>query len=117
VCGIALNVCRNWVNNRNNRMKTLSALPPGQAADGMAETPARCADGSRDDLLDLADGMARLPDTWRRALHLRLANHSYQEIAEQLGVKTPTVNAWLTQARQQLRQLLRPPDGDTAPDT
>jgi RNA polymerase sigma-70 factor (ECF subfamily) len=112
VCGIALNVCRNWVSNRNNQMKTLSALGP--CADDGAGSPPRGspAPDTRDDLLDLAEAMARLPENWRRALLLRLEGHSYQEIARALGIKPPTVNAWLTQARNLLRQRLGPPARD-----
>lgn len=106
VCGIALNVCRNWVAKRENKVRNLTADDP--------EPPGRCEAGPRDDLLDLAEALAKLPDNWRRAILLRLEGYSYQEIAGRLGVKPPTVNAWLTQARQQLRRLLNPPDDDSA---
>jgi RNA polymerase sigma factor (sigma-70 family) len=107
VCAIARNVCRNWVARRDNNNRNFAPDDP--------EPPGRPDAGPRDDLLDLAEALGKLPDSWRRAILLRLDGCSHQEIADRLGVKPPTVNAWLTQARQLLRRLLNPPDDDADP--
>jgi RNA polymerase sigma factor (sigma-70 family) len=107
VCAIAQNVCRNWVTRRDNNNRNLSADDP--------DPPGRPGDGPHDDLLDLAEALDKLPDNWKQAMRLCLDGCSYQEIADRLGVRPPTVNAWLTQARRLLRRLLNPPDDDADP--
>lgn len=57
---------------------------------------------------DLKEALARLPnDKERRAFELHLQGLSYAEIGKQLGARPGTVGAWLTRARQGLRELLR----------
>jgi RNA polymerase sigma factor (sigma-70 family) len=55
---------------------------------------------------DVKAEIARLPERTREALHLRLNGHSYKAIAAQMGVKTGTVGALLSEARIRLRSRL-----------
>lgn len=55
----------------------------------------------------LADEIARLPDLYREALVLReYEDHSYQEIAEIIGVTIATVKFRIFKAREVLRERL-----------
>jgi RNA polymerase sigma-70 factor (ECF subfamily) len=103
--GIARNVCRNWVKDRENSQEPLPAADLPGAAPGPCDDPLR----------ELADAMERLPADHREALLLRLAGYSHREIADLLGVAPATVNAWLVRGRDLLRRLLRPPEPHDGP--
>jgi RNA polymerase sigma-70 factor (ECF subfamily) len=57
---------------------------------------------------DLKEALARLDNQKERAaFELFLQGLSYAEIGERLGARSGTVGAWLTRARQGLRELLQ----------
>lgn len=103
--GIARNVCRNWVKDRENSQRPL----------GEVDIPGTALGPGDDPVWELTDAMERLPEGHREALLLQLAGYSHREIADLLGVAPATVNAWLVRARDLLRRLLRPPEPDAEP--
>ena len=67
----------------------------------------------QEDLLRLADALARLPEDQRRAVELRhLAGCSVTEVAEQMGRGKEAVAKLLLRGVARLRQLLEERDGD-----
>jgi RNA polymerase sigma-70 factor (ECF subfamily) len=83
-----------------------AAAPP----DDLAATDADATEGAvdrADDVRQLMDEVARLPEKHREVLLLFYQQDAtYQELANLLGVSTATINARLTQARAMLRERM-----------
>jgi len=95
---IAQNVCltRRRSSSRRRRVETAADLELLQDA-----LPAR--DVESDELIGLSAALAALPDMQRRVLLLReWQGLSYRELAEELGLTQPAVEALLFRARRSL---------------
>lgn len=100
--GISRNLCRDTLRRRNRDMpQPLAAeLEPGAAPESTV--------GPAEDLADLSNAVANLPEKLREAVLLfHMEGMSYEAIAEQLEITTAAVNQRLTRARQCLRDRLR----------
>lgn len=56
--------------------------------------------------------MAKLSDSDRRALVLRMDGMSYKEIAQQMGITEVAVNSLLARARHKVKVLIRKVEND-----
>jgi RNA polymerase sigma factor (sigma-70 family) len=103
--GIARNLCRDWLNNRENQHGPLDAAAHLLAA-------------PEDDRLDrtaaLKQCIRRLPVELREVLEIYYSGGgvTYQQLADRMGVSFGQVNKWLTQARKLLRNCL---EGEESP--
>lgn len=107
--GIGLNICRIWLRDRSREQRPLGAPHPDRIA--------REANGDRGDpsahseTVELAahvqDAVEALPDGQRAAVRLfYLADLTYAETADQLGIGVGTVRTRLYKARVSLRKQL-----------
>src|SRR4051812_46959804 len=97
---IARNRCLSVLRARRDHLGLEDELEPASTA-GLAAEVER-----REDLREMLDDLARLPDDQREALLLsELRAHSHDEIAEVLGVKRDKVKALVFQAREGLGAL------------
>ncbi len=100
---IAHNVCR----TRKRSLRRRSRLEAGIDIDSLCETVGR-DDPSRDDLENLGDALAALPENQRRALLLReWQGLSYAEVATRMGLTESAVEAVLFRARRSFAQKFR----------
>jgi RNA polymerase sigma factor (sigma-70 family) len=73
---------------------------------GQSEAPSE----ARAELRVLAEHVAALPESQRRALLLfHIEGKRYQEIAARMGVSMGTVATWISRARQELLQKMEAP--------
>ena len=111
ICGIARNVCRDWIQHH-----TRSEVPFSQLADDWRpeeHIPERGADVSvieaAEDASHLRTAIDRLPEDYRTVLTLYYyGDHTYADLAAMLDVSTATINVRLTKARALLRRRLQP---------
>ena len=105
---IGVNTARDWLASRRRRPAvSLDALPPG-SVDPPAPLESPLDGLERQELVQrVRDAMERLPEPFRTTLQLReTGGHSYEEVAEILGVSIGTVESRLFRARTRLRDLL-----------
>jgi len=125
---IALNLARNryWYFFRRRRHATLSLDGPlGAGSDATfadlcaAEAPDPAQENSREEFTGLvARCMEKLEPRHREILTLRnVLNHSYEEIAQRLGLNVGTVKSRIARARQNLRAQLAAMCPEFAPDS
>jgi RNA polymerase sigma factor (sigma-70 family) len=99
---IAKNECRSR-HRANGRRRQLELVRDPQAIAEVAEAP----NGSDGTLIGVQEALGRLPEMQRRALLLReWQGRSYAEIAAELGVTRPSVEALLFRARRGLAREL-----------
>src|SRR4051794_326562 len=97
---IARNRCLTVLRARRDHMQLEDDFEPASTAGLAAEVE------HREDLREMLDDLARLPEDQREALLLsELRAHSHDEIAEVLGVKRDKVKALVFQAREGLGAL------------
>lgn len=105
---IGVNTARDWVAARRRRPAvSLDAFEPGQV-DPRSDDEGPLEGLQRAELVArVRAAMARLPEPFRTTLALReTGGHSYEEVAEILGVSIGTVESRLFRARMRLRDLL-----------
>ncbi len=97
--GIARNLCRDWLNNRENQHGPLD-----DAADRLL-TP---EDARGDRIGALKKCVGCLPVELREVVEIYYSGGglTYDQLAHRLGVSRALVNKWLTQARKRLRVCL-----------
>jgi RNA polymerase sigma factor (sigma-70 family) len=99
---IAKNECRSR-HRANGRRRQLELVRDPQTLAEVAEAP----NGSDGTLIGVQEALGRLPEMQRRALLLReWQGRSYAEIATELGVTRPSVEALLFRARRGLAREL-----------
>ena len=107
--GIAVRVCLDWLKARQTHQVSFSALSPeGLGPEVVA------ADWGPEQLAQRAEQAARLqcelqslPEEYREVLLLYYYQDvTYRDLADLLGVSTPTINARLTKARAMLRERI-----------
>jgi len=105
---IAVNTARDWVDYRRRRPVVPLEGPHGGPAEpaDTAALPAEAAE--REELrATVRAALERLPEPFRTTLILReMEGHSYEEVAEILGISIGTVESRLFRARAKLRALL-----------
>jgi RNA polymerase sigma-70 factor (ECF subfamily) len=110
ICGIAVRVCSDWRKARQSSQVPFTTLRAAAPPDDLAATDADATEGAvdrADDVRQLMDEVARLPEKHREVLLLFYQQDAtYQELANLLGVSTATINARLTQARAMLRERM-----------
>ncbi|HEU5025796.1 MAG TPA: RNA polymerase sigma factor [Spirillospora sp.] len=109
---------RPWLYGIVTRLIGLHRRAEGRRYRALARTPAENVEDGHEDLVaarvtagdagaDLADALARLPRGERDVLLLvALADLSYEEVGQALGLKTGTVASRLHRARRRLREAL-----------
>jgi RNA polymerase sigma factor (sigma-70 family) len=109
---------RPWLYGIVTRLIGLHRRAEGRRYRALARTPAENVQDGHDDLVaarvtagdagaDIADALARLPRGERDVLLLvALADLSYEEVGQALGLKTGTVASRLHRARRRLREAL-----------
>jgi RNA polymerase sigma-70 factor (ECF subfamily) len=105
---IGVNTARDWLAARKRRPAvSLDALEPG-SFDPTDPSASPLDDLQKEELVArVRDAMDRLPEPFRSTLLLReTGGHSYEEVAEILGVSIGTVESRLFRARSKLRDLL-----------
>ena len=98
----------------NQSMPSLDATMPGHndettfASTLEADEPTILQDLiNMEDMKSIHDAIAQLNDNYRSAITLRcFEGLSYQECAEELGVKKETLATWLRRANKELREIL-----------
>ena len=100
----ALNIARDHLRRERTR-------GGHEEAAGILKTPARPSALeealSRESVREIYDGIARLPEEYRVALHLLVVEDlSYREIAEVMGVSIDTTSSRIHRARAKLKHLL-----------
>jgi RNA polymerase sigma-70 factor (ECF subfamily) len=106
--GIARNLCLDWLNDPQNRCRSLDA-----AAQVAALNPV--ADDDRSSRIEqVRNCIRRLSVELREIIELYYGSGraTYQELADRLGVSFGQVNKLLTRARKLLRICLERADGD-----
>lgn len=105
---IGVNTARDWLAARRRRPAvSLDAFQPG-TVDPVAPNQSPLEGMEREELVArVRAAMERLPEPFRSTLELReQGGHSYEEVAEILGVSIGTVESRLFRARTRLRDLL-----------
>jgi len=105
---IAVNTARDWVDYRRRRPVVPLEGPHGGPAEP-ADTGALPSEAAERSELRAAvrAALERLPEPFRTTLILReMEGHSYEEVAEILGISIGTVESRLFRARAKLRALL-----------
>jgi RNA polymerase sigma-70 factor (ECF subfamily) len=109
---------RPWLYGIATRLIGTHRRAEGRRYRALARTPADSVQDGHEDLVaarvtaggageDLADALARLPRGDRDVLLLvALADLSYAEVGQALGIKTGTVGSRLNRARRRLREAL-----------
>ena len=119
ICTVTMNVCRNMLDAQIRRGKNVTDSLNAPLSDSGGEQEDTIADSRadteqtvllREDLRELRECIARLPDDQRRALVLvRLEGMSYAEAAETEGVAEGTVKSRVNRAVSQLKQWMEAP--------
>ncbi|XRQ09791.1 RNA polymerase sigma factor [Actinomadura welshii] len=109
---------RPWLYGIATRLVGLHRRAEGRRYRALARTPAQDVQDGHEDIVaarvtaggagaDLADALARLPRGDRDVLLLiALADLTYEEVGQALGLKTGTVASRLNRARRRLRESL-----------
>ncbi|NVI86934.1 RNA polymerase sigma factor [Actinomadura sp. BRA 177] len=109
---------RPWLYGIATRLIGTHRRAEGRRYRALARTPADSVQDGHEDLVaarvtaggagqDLADALARLPRGDRDVLLLvALADLTYEEVGQALGIKTGTVGSRLNRARRRLREAL-----------
>ncbi|MCG8456795.1 MAG: sigma-70 family RNA polymerase sigma factor [Holophagales bacterium] len=118
VLRIARNIYRNYLRGRNTLKRGAPEVSLGSGSQEVDDEPAGLEDPKAVDpeehLLEgetrkkLHGGLDSLPPQIRQCLLLRLDDLKYREIAAIQGISIDTVKSYLHQARQRLREHLRP---------
>ena len=105
---IAVNTARDWVDYRRRRPVVPLEGTFGGAAEPVDQSAPPGELAERDELrAAVRDAVERLAEPFRTTLILReMEGHSYEEVAEILGVSIGTVESRLFRARVKLRALL-----------
>jgi RNA polymerase sigma-70 factor (ECF subfamily) len=102
IYAIAARKCADWIRAAVRRRRSDARLATSEPQSGDADD----AD-ARDNRRDLADAIARLPDTERSVVHLYYGEDlGIAEIAAALGVPPGTVKSRLHHARENLKRCL-----------
>lgn len=111
---IACNVCLQWRRTQRRRLRVmpLEIVPPGvlskRAGEGV-RAPERVGD-SRRALAQVLDALRCLPQMERQVMALGpIQGHSYEQIADWLGVSVDVVKGRLHRGRTRLRRELEGP--------
>lgn len=107
LCGIALNVIRNYVKReclRNQRCVSAQSMEQDlQDLEGASQDPG-LINQHRQALNRVKGAFERLPDDMQQVISLVVdRNRDYQEAARELGVPTGTIRSRLSRAREKLR--------------
>jgi RNA polymerase sigma-70 factor (ECF subfamily) len=105
---IAVNTARDWVDYRRRRPVVPLEGPHGGPAEPADTSPLPAEAAERQELrAAVRAALERLPEPFRTTLILReMEGHSYEEVAEILGISIGTVESRLFRARAKLRALL-----------
>ncbi len=109
LCRICANCCVDAVRNRRYGSQTLDGTEdfPGDSSDTVLDRANRNLRA-----IALEEAISRLPDKYRRIIHMRHVRHmDVNEIAAELKKPEGTIKSWLFRARALLRKDLGPAFG------
>jgi RNA polymerase sigma factor (sigma-70 family) len=85
------------------RQRHLIGLPNPDAVPGPTPRPAPL---DPDEIERIRQQVAGFPEDWRRVWELHLAGVNHEEIAREVGKARRTIQYWLAEMREQLRQCV-----------
>jgi RNA polymerase sigma-70 factor (ECF subfamily) len=106
LCGIAQNVCLDWLKSKERSVIPFSALGPDHDPDSFLTRDGPAGPDADEVRLLLAEVEALPPECREVVMLYYYEDTTYRDVACLLGVSAATVNARLTRARALLRERL-----------